>query len=188
MKRAMVAAVAALVGGLLVSASTSSAAADKVDVCHSEGNGEFHLINVAQAAFGKHVEHGDSSPGEAVPGMDGFEFDADCVPVESVDCLGAVLFLDSRNATDIGLVGPLNTPDNLFSYSSGDGSCSGDVLFRPEVQVTAFAWADQTTVEGKCRSLVPLDYSYFFAFPAAQFGLDLSDDWYFCVSTEIVEW
>ena len=40
------------------------AGGEKVDVCHNEGNGTFHLINISDNAFPAHVEHGDASPGE----------------------------------------------------------------------------------------------------------------------------
>jgi hypothetical protein len=76
-------------GGAIASVGApTQAGGTKVDVCHSEGNGDFHLINISENAFDTHVGHGDDSPGGAVPGMDGYEFDADCVPVESV----AILF------------------------------------------------------------------------------------------------
>jgi hypothetical protein len=37
-----------------------AAAVDKVLVCHREGNGDFHSINVTTAALGAHLEHGDA--------------------------------------------------------------------------------------------------------------------------------
>ena len=68
-----------LVGGLVViPGGTASAGAEKVDVCHSEGNGNFHLINVAEQAYQKHVDHGDAAPGDPVAGMDGYAFTDDC--------------------------------------------------------------------------------------------------------------
>jgi hypothetical protein len=53
----------------------------KVDVCHYEGNGTYHMINISENAFDTHVAHGDGSPGDPVPGMEGYKFDETCVPV-----------------------------------------------------------------------------------------------------------
>lgn len=47
--------------------------APKVDVCHFEGNGSYHLINVSENAVSAHLEHGDLLAGtvnEPVPGME----------------------------------------------------------------------------------------------------------------------
>ncbi len=43
---------------------------DKVDVCHKEGNGSFHLININADALDAHLAHGDGVPGQG--------FAADC--------------------------------------------------------------------------------------------------------------
>ena len=59
------------------------AGGEKVDVCHNEGNGTFHLINISDNAFPAHVEHGDASPGEMVPGMEGKKFDEACNVVDA---------------------------------------------------------------------------------------------------------
>lgn len=49
----------------------SAAPAPKADVCHHDADtGAFHLINISENAFAKHVEHGDGAPGDAVPGTD----------------------------------------------------------------------------------------------------------------------
>jgi hypothetical protein len=57
---------------------------NKVDVCHSEGNGSYHLINIAAPAYPTHVSHGDARVGEPVPGNEGFVFDENCNLVEVV--------------------------------------------------------------------------------------------------------
>ena len=38
--------------------------ASKVDVCHREGNGSYHLINVSGNALSAHLGHGDGQPGD----------------------------------------------------------------------------------------------------------------------------
>ena len=61
----------------------AGAGGEKVDVCHSEGNGSFHLINISENAYPTHVDHGDAIVGDPVPGMDGYKFDEACVPVQA---------------------------------------------------------------------------------------------------------
>jgi hypothetical protein len=79
--------VSALVLSLgLMSPALVSAGQDKVDVCHSEGNGSYHLITIAEPAYPTHVSHGDAGVGEPVPGNEGFVFDEDCNLVEAVSC------------------------------------------------------------------------------------------------------
>ena len=67
-----------------LSAAAPSLAMTKVDVCHRDLSGDYTLISIADAAYDTHVDHGDASPGEAVPGMDGHVFDDQCQPVEAV--------------------------------------------------------------------------------------------------------
>ena len=52
------------------------AASVKVDVCHREGNGSFHLINISDNAVPAHRRHGDALPGEGVPTAPGNDFDS----------------------------------------------------------------------------------------------------------------
>lgn len=41
----------------------------KLDVCHvSQGNGHVRLISIAEPALAAHLAHGDTQPGDAVPG------------------------------------------------------------------------------------------------------------------------
>ena len=58
------------VGGVASAAKgppPKSAKAGKVDVCHVDDDGLFHLINVNGNALPAHVGHGDGQPGDAVP-------------------------------------------------------------------------------------------------------------------------
>lgn len=75
--------VLSLVTVLLVVGIAAAAPAEKVDVCHAEGNGTYILINISENAYPAHVEHGDASPGEPVPGMEGMIFSEDCTPVSA---------------------------------------------------------------------------------------------------------
>ena len=47
-------------------------------VCHREGNGGFHLIQVDASALRAHEDHGDGYPGEAVPTEPPLKFDLQC--------------------------------------------------------------------------------------------------------------
>jgi len=62
----------------LLSQATVLAGQTKVDVCHLEGNGEYHLINIAEPAYQTHVDHGDAKVGEPVPGKGWLVFAEDC--------------------------------------------------------------------------------------------------------------
>jgi len=50
----------------------------KVQLCHRTGNGSYHLIEVSVDAEPAHRGHGDGKIGEAVPGMTGKVFGANC--------------------------------------------------------------------------------------------------------------
>ncbi len=53
----------------------------KVSLCHAEGNGDYHLINVSESAEAAHRAHGDAKIGEPVPGQPDKVFNRDCRPV-----------------------------------------------------------------------------------------------------------
>lgn len=51
---------------------------NKVEICHTKGNGSFELININADALQAHLEHGDVAPGGTVPGQSGLVLAADC--------------------------------------------------------------------------------------------------------------
>ena len=55
--------------------------AGKVSLCHSTGNGSYHLIDVSVNAEPAHRAHGDGKIGDQVPGDTAKVFDRDCRPV-----------------------------------------------------------------------------------------------------------
>jgi hypothetical protein len=55
--------------------------AGKVSLCHSTGNGSYHLIEVSVSAEPAHRGHGDGAIGDPVPGDLTKVFDRDCRPV-----------------------------------------------------------------------------------------------------------
>jgi hypothetical protein len=56
------------------------------DVCHREGNGGFHLINISANSLPAHLNHGDGVPGQLVPGDPSKKFDAACAQVDAAVC------------------------------------------------------------------------------------------------------
>ncbi len=66
----------------LIPNGSASAGATKVDVCHLDGMGVYHLINISANAFDAHVAHGDAAPGKLVPGMTGKKFAPDCSVID----------------------------------------------------------------------------------------------------------
>ena len=64
---------------------------DKVALCHKEGNGSYHSIEVSVNAEPDHRAHGDGKVGDPVPGAPLMKFDENCrvvgpaVEIEKVD-------------------------------------------------------------------------------------------------------
>jgi hypothetical protein len=70
----------------LLQPGLSNAASPKVDVCHREGDGSYHLITVAYQAVNTHLNHGDALPSHPVPGDPGARFDDTCAQVAASLC------------------------------------------------------------------------------------------------------
>ena len=68
--------------GQTFAAKPAAKPAAKVDVCHLEGNGSFHLINVSGNALAAHLAHGDVQPGDDVPGNPGKKYSGSCAPID----------------------------------------------------------------------------------------------------------
>ena len=74
---------------MLVTGAATAAPAAKVDVCHIEGNGDYHKISISENALQQHLDHGDNRLGDPFPGMPGYVFGDDCLPEStSVDVAG----------------------------------------------------------------------------------------------------
>ena len=96
-----------LVGAVLP--VSSQGGTQKVDVCHFDADtGTYHRINISEKAFPTHVEHGDASPGDPVPGMEGYEFAADCSLVSVGPCPGGILVAASDTARLISAINDTN--------------------------------------------------------------------------------
>lgn len=127
------------------------AGGEKVDVCHNEGDGTFHLINISDNAFDSHVAHGDASPGDPVPGMSGKKFDEACNVVDAGPVVndgydatavkkGQVRYRNFRTqgngwefavGTNVGVAG---------SMTSVDWTYSANWFFTPDYNTITFVY------------------------------------------------
>lgn len=82
MRRLALLGIVGLLAALWLAPTALAAPAEKVDVCHIEGNGSYHLINISENALPAHLGHGDALPGDPVPGEPGMVFDASCTAVD----------------------------------------------------------------------------------------------------------
>lgn len=106
---------------LLVSADNT-----KVDVCHSQGNGSYILINISEPAFPSHIDHGDNAPGEQVPGREvGWTFSADCIPMPSVTYIS---FSCNSEETLIFVINLLPDASVIFDIETGVDRGPGDLI------------------------------------------------------------
>jgi len=71
----------------------------KVSLCHSTGNGSYHLIDVSVSAEPAHRAHGDGAVGEKVPADPTKVFDANCQAVAAA-VAAAVRIKKSTNGQD----------------------------------------------------------------------------------------
>lgn len=113
----------------------SAAPAPKVDVCHMEGNGSFHLINVSENALPAHLAHGDGLPGQAVPEREHYVFGDDC-GTEFVPFLLATVDVSGQSNTPT-TNGPTLENEVEYelrvtgTYSYGPGLADAQCSFRP---------------------------------------------------------
>ena len=68
----------------------------KVSLCHSTGNGSYHMIDVSNSAESAHRAHGDGKVGDPVPGQPTKVFDRNC----SLVAASAVQIVKSTNGQD----------------------------------------------------------------------------------------
>lgn len=141
-----------LLAALALTAVSSRAFAQKVQVCHKTGNGDFHLITIDVNALTAHTSHGDGKPGDPIPDNPGFIFGPNCTPTVApppelpIGCY--TLF-----GLDIFYMGPIDTLGNINVFAgSHNGTCSGTGVFDPAASIIA---ADNATdALNKCTALV----------------------------------
>lgn len=89
----------------LMQADASSAAMTRSPVCHVDELGIYNLITIADAAYEKHLEHGDAVPGTDIPGMPGYVYgDTDCTPEVGYDAAYGDVTWSAQNGTVPGYV------------------------------------------------------------------------------------
>ena len=87
-----------------VSTSTATIVAEersttaKVALCHAEGNGSYHLIDVSVSAESAHRAHGDAKVGEPVPADRAKTFNQDCRPTAA--SIASIRIKKSTNGQD----------------------------------------------------------------------------------------
>jgi len=104
--------IASIISIALVTAT--QAAVEKHDVCHYEGNGNYHIINISYKAVSAHTNHGDALPGEPVPTNPGFVFDENCEQVAASAC---PCDFSATGLAEVGLDGSLNHTCSAFMNS-----------------------------------------------------------------------
>jgi len=117
---------------------SAGAGADKVDVCHLEGNGSYHLINISDNAYPAHIDHGDVSPGNPVPGMPGFVFDEGCNIVQppppvcpSIISKSAKIEVLDTIPTDVR-VGAFESDEYVRVWKEFEGTLTADLAYDLE--------------------------------------------------------
>jgi hypothetical protein len=141
--------VALLTSGML--GAVAQASAEKVDVCHSLGNGSYILINISANALAAHLAHGDGQPGDPVPGMEGKEFDEACNVVDAVEpvyVLSAELYYNGA-----GGWGGWSCPANHTVVDGGYLPATADVA-------VSMAWKPGASVAGVTYPATPFGYNY----------------------------
>jgi hypothetical protein len=154
MKKLMVV-LALLALAMLVSEIAVAAPADKVDVCHLEGNGSYHLINVSENALPAHLAHGDALPGDPVPGMPGYVFDDACNAVAEP----ILVWSSVMNFSGTGWGGWSCPPDHPNVIDGGVSKSNTD-----------FVPADHPVVQGPAEPGSSVDGVSYPAFPHYTYG------------------
>jgi hypothetical protein len=135
---------------------TNEERTDKVSLCHTEGNGTYHLIDVSVSAEATHRAHGDGKIGDPVPGQPLKTFDANCRPVgpsveikkstngEDADAppgpsiaLGSIVTW-RYVVTNTGTV-PLTSVLVVDDHASVTVSCGGQTTLAPAASMTCTA-------------------------------------------------
>ena len=161
MKKIIAAAAIAGVALTTVGVASASSGQTKTDVCHSHGDGTFDLINVADPAVEKHIEHGDALIGQPVPGQPGFVFDEACgvipEPVQD-EFLRAIAWVDNGdgryNENDDILVARLRNEGGTATVESNgipQDTTSSNVLEFPQFNFEPFT---NTFHEGALQPIV----------------------------------
>jgi hypothetical protein len=133
MRRLPILLILALVVTVLALASAASAAPPaKVDVCHFNSLGEWQVNTLRDKGEGiqAHLAHGDALPGQEVPGMADYEFNADCQPMLIPGSIVITKATNPAGGIDFGFTDNISAPN---SFTLDDGQ---DVTFNNVVPGT----------------------------------------------------
>lgn len=146
-----------MVAVFLATGIVFAAPAEKVDVCHSEGNGSYHKISVSPNAVPAHTDHGDALPGEPVPGMEGYEFDEDCNVVQALETTTVTSSVLNFSGTGWGGWScPSTYPQVLDAYLQ-DAGTDGDPAVAAH---TLYLWEPGASADGVDYPYTPFGYTY----------------------------
>lgn len=126
-----------LIATLLLT-SVAFGAMTKMSVCHLDEYGVFHLISIAEAAFPAHVEHGDASPNEDVPGQPGMVFAEDCSVVQGIDVTGTW-----RGQS--GITGTMGYLFYMYLTQDASGDITGTIVY--DIGITRYVFGSISGVE-----------------------------------------
>lgn len=95
----------------------SKGPAGKINICHREGNGSYHLINISENAKESHINHGDAFPGDAV---EGGTLGADCSLSAETLTISSLWTIPGKGAaTEIPAIDPpWNSPECIAVIDS----------------------------------------------------------------------
>ena len=102
---------------------------EKVAVCHHDSDtAEYHLININRNAIGKHIAHGDASPGEALAGADGAALDELCEVVNPTTKIAEGSFSGNNLVNSFtAYTGPGDVITGTMAYSFGVHVITGTI-------------------------------------------------------------
>jgi hypothetical protein len=142
-------------------ATNNGKKADKVDVCHLQGNEVFILININRNALSAHLLHGDGLPNEGVPNQPGKKFTATCsmeeVPqeelVQSINVLpnGKTFSsdaLETGQLYELKVSGTYSYKNSVTEWADAEYFLSGSTVIKGDSQYPAFPNILDLTVNG----------------------------------------
>jgi hypothetical protein len=133
--------------------SPAAAKNNKVDVCHVEGNGGYHIINVNENAVDAHLGHGDWLVTEEVCG-DGIDNDCDGdVDEDCCPCYGR---------EDLDAYWPANAPTYAFCF---DNTYDNGNYMHDDLWAWGYEYADH-------------DYQGYMSVYAEQWGYSGPENYY----------
>lgn len=112
---------------IIVTSDLPAAYSDLIAICHYDEDGDQYFeLSIALSSEGAHRAHGDGQAGDAVPGMEGFQFDEQCQPVPSGPQVFAIAYTDIDPLDGPGFKDGLDVLISKIVDANGDGVLGGD--------------------------------------------------------------